>query len=204
MMLYVFPLLIILLGVISYLLGKKNGITREVIKTVQLPPVAIEETGLYVDETPHLFELRCHNALILYLNEHNFVYYKNVNTFQVNIDLEDGSTFLISIDSIFEFKCIEFRSRLSTTSIPDNKLYKVSELINRLNAKVMLNPYHLDYENRHVNILTSYFVGNHSCFAEYLSFYLTINYKALLARGSLKRVVVDDDEPALVALDFAN
>lgn len=204
MIIYLLPIIIIAIAVLSYILGKKNGITKEVIKTIQLPPVAIEETDLYGDETRHQFELRCHNALIQYLNESGFVYYRNENSFQVNLELEDGSTFLISIDSIYEFKCIEFKSRLSTTIIPDRKLSEVSEMINRLNARLVFNPFHLDYQDRHVNILTSYYVGNHSCITDYLSFYLTINYKAVKLRDCLKRVVVNNEEPALVALDFAS
>ncbi|TKB96182.1 hypothetical protein [Pedobacter cryotolerans] len=204
MMLYVFPLLIIALAIGSYILGKKNGMVKEVIKTIQLPPVAIEETNLYADETSYQFEIRCHNSIVEYLNEHRFVYYKYNNSFQVNIELEDGSTFLINIDCVHNLKCIEFRSKLTNTVVPHYKLGEVAELINRLNAKVMLNPYYLDYGNRTINIITSYFVGDHRCFKEYLSFYLTSNYKSLIARRSFQRVIIEDDEPALVALDFAN
>lgn len=202
-MIVLYPILIIVAAVMLYILGKKNGTVKEVTNTIQLPPLAIEETNLYQDETEEQFILRCQNFITNYCNLNNLQFLVSDNIFQLDFEAEDGSSFNIVILPFYQpYRYISFGTRISLIMIADDKLYKVAELINRLNTGLFLNGLYLNYETRHVEYSTVYYIGDIKLIDGYLDFNLNMNFKAIALRNLVNRVALANEEPVLVALDF--
>lgn len=203
MILIVCSILILLAIIFAYILGKKSGIVKEITKTVQLPPLAIEETNLYQDETEEQFMLRVNNFLTNHFNQLNIEYSVSGDDFFLEHKAEDGSPIRFIIFPFFNpYKGISFRTRISLMMITDDKLDKVVELINRLNATMHSSNLYLDYLTRHVELTTIYYMGTETLKLEYLQHHIFLSCQAPSLRSLLNRVLLGNEEPVLVVLDI--
>jgi hypothetical protein len=99
-------------------------------------------------------------------------------------------------------KVIIFRINILQEIIPDDKLAVVAELVNRLNQQILLNVLALDYENRSLSYKTTLFVGNGQVDGVEVIRHLSLMLDAVDFIPYFYRVIFQDEEPALVALDF--
>jgi|GEM_PF-2736825 len=200
---YLYPILLIVSTVIFYILGKKNGTQKEVIKTVT--HYNNEPVNLYNDETEDQYYLRCHNFIAECLTKRDLRYHASNDYKSFVLELEDdGNSCTFNFEAYYNKgrSYIMFYTKILDRPVPDNKLAETSELINRLNNALILSTLQLDYQNRMVESILIYPVNGESLNQNYFDFY----FKALLSSRStgkaFNRVIYENAEPALVTIDF--
>lgn len=201
----IYPIILIVAVIIFYILGKKNG-TKEVIKTVIDNQPANDEVNTYADETEEEYLLRCHNFIIDFLNKKDIKYHISTDhkSFKSTFEDNDGTIFNVNIDIFYSGgdKLILFHTRVNDRSVPDDKLSKVSELVNRLNDALLINTLCLNYEYRSIESTMFYKVGDLPLAEEYFRFHYSIVVRSRNNRAAFSRVIDDNEEPALIAIDY--
>lgn len=99
---------------------------------------------------------------------------------------------------------VQFHGVITMTSIPDNQLNQISELINRLNACRILSSLFLDYEDRHIKFKSIFNMPKYNLETETVLFHMDTALQCFELRPYLNRVILHNEAPVLVALDYAN
>jgi hypothetical protein len=203
MPLILYPVILILAVIVFYILGKYSTPAKEITKTVE---VVKTDLHLYDEETAESYELRCQNFIVSLIEEIGVPYTvaPDHSYYQVNlIGFEDYHN-QITIWPYYADgdKYITFETRLTATTIPNDKLPLLAELINRLNSELMICGLSLDYSNRAILYKTQYKVGNHELVADYFWFNLKSVNNAARFIPYCNRIIQENEEPVLVALDF--
>jgi len=192
--------------IIFYILGRKYGTVQEVIKTVEIDKEAFVIT--YEDESEESYLIRCQNFIVSFLNDVNAPYMVAADDsyFQLDVSGYEDYNNQIRIEPYFGrgSKYISFETRITTGVIPNDKLPQLSELINRVNNDLMFSGLSLDYENRAINYRITYKVGDQSLISEYFWFNLNAVNASVTILPYINRVLINDEEPVLVALDYVS
>lgn len=203
MPLILYPIILIVAVIIFYILGKKNGIDREAIKTVT--QYSNDPISMYHDETEDQYYLRCHNFISECLTKKELRYHasNDLKSFVVSFEDDNGGTYGLNFESYYnKGNCyIMFYTKIMD-GVPDNKLVETSELVNRLNNALILATLQLDYENRAVESMLIYPNGGKSLNYDYFDFYFTSLIASRSTRLAFDRVIKYNAEPALVTIDF--
>lgn len=204
MPLIIYPIILIVAVIIFYILGKHSSPVKEIIRTIEVAPE--QEVNIYNDETEEPYLLRCQNFIVSFLNDINAPYAvaPDHSYYQVEVSGHDDYNNHIMIEPYFGrgAKYIAFETRLPAGIIPNDKLPQVSELINRVNSDLMFSGLSLDYENRAINYRITYKVGDQSLIPEYFWFNLNAVNASVTFMPYINRVLFNDEEPVLVALDY--
>lgn len=204
MPLELYPIILIVAVIIFYILGKHSTPVKEIIKTVEITKA--QEINIYEDEPEESYLLRCQNFIVTFLNDMNMPYMvaPDHSYYQVNAFGNHEYDNKIRIDLYYAggSKYIAFNTKLSSAFIPNDKLPKLSELINRINSELLFSGLSLDYETRTVNYKINYKVGHHEIIPDYFWFYLTGTNAAVSFIPLINRIIIDDEEPIVVALDY--
>jgi len=202
MSLITYPIILIVAVIIFYILGKKNGTEKEVIKTVT------QYTGQlvsnYADETEEQYYLRCHNFISAYLTKEALRHHASNDYKSFVISFEhDEITYVVNLEAYFNKgnTYIMFYTKIFA-GVPDNKLVETSELVNRLNNALILSTLQLDYGNRAVESILIYPNVGQSLNEEYFHFYFTSLIASRQTLYAFNKVIEQDAEPALVTLDY--
>jgi hypothetical protein len=99
---------------------------------------------------------------------------------------------------------VQFYGVITMASIPDNQLNQVSELINRLNGYRILSSLYLDYEDRHIKFKSIFNMPKYNIENDTVLFHMDAALQCFELRPYLNRVIFQNEEPVLVALDYAN
>jgi hypothetical protein len=206
MPLILYPILLIVAVIIFYILGKKSGTEREVIKTVTIS--ADEEVNIYDDENEEQYLLRCQNFIVSFFTKNNLGYLVSDDNSYYRLNFEDnktGSTY-VQVEPYYSNgnKYITCSTTVTPVAIEDHKLSKVAELLNRVNCALLFSGLALDYEDRHVTYKSTYKVGDQRLLDEYFAFHLRASSLANDFLPSINRVTVANEEPVMVALDYLN
>jgi hypothetical protein len=202
MPLIAYPIILIVAVIIFYILGKKNGTEKEVIKTVT------QYTGQlvsnYTDETEEQYNLRCHNFISAYLTKEGLRYHASNDYKSFVISFEhDETTYVVNLEAYFNKSntYIMFYTKI-IAGVPDNKLVETSELVNRLNNALILSTLQLDYGNRTVESILIYPNVGQPLNEKYFHFYFTSLIASRQTLDAFNKVIEQDGEPALVTLDY--
>lgn len=204
MPLILYPIILIVAVIIFYILGKKSGREKEVIKTVT--QYNNEPVNLYHDETEDQYYLRCHNFISDCLTKKELRYHAS-NDFKSTVltfEEEDGVVFNINLESFYDKgnRYIMFYTKINDNAVPNSKLTEVSELINRLNNALILSTLQFNYEYRAIESVLMYKIGNQALVPEYFAFYYSTLLKSRYTKRAFNRVIEGNEEPALVTIDF--
>jgi hypothetical protein len=204
MPLVLYPIILIVAVIIFYILGKNSSPVEEVIKTVEITKA--QEVNIYADESEESYVLRCQNFIVSFLNDMNMPYLvaPDHRYYQLNVFGENDYDNQITIEPYFAggSKYIAYETRISSGIIPNDKLPQLSELINRVNSDLLYSGLSLDYENRTVNYKITYKVGNYEIIPDYFWFNLTAVNAAVTFIPFINRIIINDEEPVLVALAY--
>jgi len=199
-----YPIVVIVIGIIFYVFAKKNDPENvEVPNEKEILPPALP----YKDENQQDFTWRCYNFIVDRFNRAGFRYHvSNNNSFLISYEREDGSLVNHNIDSVFNNgnSIILFYNRLTDRAVPDHKLADVAELVNRLNDYLFIGGIALNYEHRVVECKLVYLVAGHELSEHYFNSYYDLLYYSNNLRDMFKRVIEEDENPALVALEWSN
>jgi len=202
-MLIFYPIILISAVVLFYILGKRNGTEREVIKTVT--QYTGQPISNYNDETEEQYYLRCHNFISDCLTKKEVRYHSSndYKSFVVTFEDRDGSTYALNFEAYYNGgnSYIMFYTKI-LERVPDNKLVETSELINRLNNALILATLQLDYEHRVIESILIYPNGGQSLNEDYFHFYLTSLVASRPTKLAFSKVIEEDAEPALVTIDY--
>jgi len=202
MSLILYPIILIAAVIIFYILGKKSGTEKEVIKTVM--QYNNEPVSLYHDETEDQYYLRCHNFISDCLNKKELRYHasNDFKSFVISLEDDNGS-YGFNFEAYYNGgnSYIMFYTKIFA-GVPNNKLTETSELVNRLNNALILSSLQLDYENRTIESILIYPSGEQSLNEGYFDFYFTSLIASRNTILAFDRVIVDNAEPALVTVDF--
>lgn len=206
MTLYLYPILLLTAVIIFYILGKKSGTEKEVIKTLAIS--AEEEVNIYDDETEEQYLLRCQNFIVSFFTKNNLGYLVSDNNSFYRLNFEGnttGSTY-VQVEPYYSNgnKYIVCSTTVTPVPIEDQKLSKVAELLNRVNCILLFCGLALDYENRHVTYKSCYKVGDQGLIDEYFAFHLRATSLAIDFLPAINRVTMTNEEPIMVALDYLN
>lgn len=196
----VYPLLIVVAVIIFYLTQKKytkqSSSNRKDSQPSDLP---------YVGESEEEFTVRCFDFVTKRFDRADFRYHvSNNNSFLISYEREDGTLVNHNIDCVFNRgnSIILFYNRLTDRAVPDYKLADVAELVNRLNDNLFVGGLVLNYEYRIVECKLVYMVAGHELSEYYFDSYYNMLYHYNALRGMIKRVIENDENPALVALEW--
>ncbi|HKG07182.1 MAG TPA: hypothetical protein VKB19_12020 [Pedobacter sp.] len=201
-LLVVYPILLIVAVIIFYILGKKNGTEKEVIKTVTRYTGQLVSN--YADETEEQYYLRCHNFISAYLTKEELRYHASNDYKSFVISFEhDEVTYAVNLEAYFNQgnTYMMFYTKIFA-GVPDNKLVETSELVNRLNNALILSTLQLDYGNRAVESILIYPNVGQALNEEYFHFYFTSLVRSRQTLHAFNKVIEQDAEPALVTLDY--
>ncbi len=197
-----YPIILIAAVLTFYILGKKNGTEKEVIKTVT--QYTGQVVSNYADETEEQYYLRCHNFISNYLTKKELRYHasNDYKSFVVSFENDNGA-YVLNFEAYYNGgnSYIMFYNKIFS-GVPDNKLTETSELVNRLNNALILSSLQLDYENRTVESILIYPCGEQSLNEDYFDFYFTSLIASRNTALAFDRVIVDNAEPALVTIDY--
>jgi hypothetical protein len=202
MTLIIYPILLVLAAVLFYLLGKRNGTEREVIKTV----IESKPIELYEDETEEEFYIRSHNFIRETFKAKGIKIFTSDDYRSTSIGFSDPEEedFMINIEAFYKQgnSYLMLYTKINSTPIPDNKIAATSELVNRLNNALILSVLQMNYEHRAIEGIVIY----HPCGQAFDSRNFEYHYGALLNSRytitAFKRVITNGEEPALVSLDY--
>jgi len=204
MPLELYPIILIVAVIIFYILGKHSTPVKEVIKTVEITKA--QEINIYQDEPEQSYLLRCQNFIVSFLNDMNAPYLAapDDSYYQMNGFGENEYNNQLNIEPLFGggSKYIAFDTRISSGILPNDKLPQLSELINRVNSELLHSGLSLNYENRTINYKIIYKVGDHEIVPDYFWFNLTAVNAAVTFIPFINRVLINGEEPVLVALDY--
>ena len=201
-LLVVYPIVLIVAVIIFYILGKKNGTEKEVIKTVT------QYTGQlvnnYADETEEQYYLRCHNFISECLTKKELRYHasNDYKSFVISFEDDNGS-YGFNFEAYYNGgnSYIMFYTKI-IAGVPDNKLVEASELVNRLNNALILSTLQLDYGSRAVESILIYPNVGQPLNEDYFHFYFTSLIASRQTLHAFNKVIEQDAEPALVTLDY--
>ncbi|EOR96741.1 hypothetical protein ADIARSV_0004 [Arcticibacter svalbardensis MN12-7] len=94
-----------------------------------------------------------------------------------------------------------FQTQINDRAISDNKIARVSELVNRLNAASFFSMLQFNYQNRIIKSVLVYRIGHQELISENFRFYYFKLLRSRIVKKAFMRVIDNDEEPALVALD---
>jgi hypothetical protein len=204
MPLIIYPIILVVSIIIFYILGRKSGARPETIKTVEVTKEAFVLT--YENETEESYLIRCQNFIVTFLNDINAPYLVAPDHSYYHVEVSGHQDYhnKIRIEPYFGggSKYIAFETCITTSLIPNDKLPQLSELINRVNNELMFSGLSLDYENRAINYRITYKVGDQSLIPEYFWFNLKAVNAAVMFHTYINRVLINNEEPVLVALDY--
>lgn len=202
MSLIFYPIILIASVVLFYILGKKNGNEKKIIKTVT--KYTGQPISNYNDETEEAYYLRCHNFISDSLTKKELRYHASNDYKSFVISVDDGTeTYNLNFEAYYNRgnSYIMFYTKIFA-GVPDQKLAETSELVNRLNNALILATLQLDYESRAVESILIYPNGGESLNEAYFDFYFTSLVGSRSTAQAFDRVINEDAEPALVAIDF--
>lgn len=192
----VLPLIILTL-VTAYLADRKKK------KKDNMREQTINSGAPYLHETMEDFYTRCRNHIVAYIYNNQYKFHTiddSATQFMVPFDSDDGP-FRILI-TIGDIKVMSFTSRITFDAVPDNMLSAIAELTNRMNKRTVNFQLYLDYETRHVMICKSLPISHHEIDYGMFDWYFRCVLCAQKARAYLNRVSFNNENPALVALDY--
>lgn len=198
----IYPIVIFLCIVIFYFFGGNKKTKNEDLnlKTMTTP------IKNFAVETEDEFNERCYIFLKEWLIQNEIAFYvsSDKTSFKIGYEDNDGLTVDHFLDTFYSpnKKIIMFHTEINQ-HIPDNKLTDISEFVNRLNHKLLIGSLYLNYETRKIENRLVYYVGNSELDKEQLEF----NYGMLLSlkiKHSLLKIIHNNENPALVALDWPN
>lgn len=159
----------------------------------------------YQHETEESFNTRCRNHIVAYLISNQYKFHTiddSATQFMVPFDADDGPLrILIAVENV---KAVSFTSRITSDAVPDNMLSAIAELTNRMNAHFVNTQLYLDYETRHVQICKSLPISHYEVDYGMFDWYFRCVQSAGKSRAYLNRVLLNNESPALVALDYAH
>ncbi|MDB5019624.1 MAG: hypothetical protein JWQ28_751 [Pedobacter sp.] len=159
----------------------------------------------FQDETEEHFYKRFEYHFESLLNDYCYDFYFHAlsQSFMVRFPDYPGRFYIQPVFS-FTQSYVQFHGVITMSSIPDNQLNQVSELINRLNGCRVLSSLYLDYEDRHIKFKSIFNMPKYNVENETILFHLDAALQCFELRPYLNRVVFHNEEPVLVALDYAN
>lgn len=204
MPLILYPIILIVAVIIFYILGKKNGAEKEIIKTVT--QYNNEPISLYHDETEDQFHLRCHNFITDWFTKNELRHHtsNDYKSTVLTFEAEDGVVYNINIESYYNGgnRYIMLFTKINDNAVPSNKLTEVSELINRLNNALILSTLQFNYENRAIESILIYRIGNEPLLPEHFAFYYSSLVRSRQTKAAFNRIINNNEEPALVTIDY--
>jgi hypothetical protein len=159
----------------------------------------------YQDETEEHFYRRFEYHFENLLNDFGYDFYLHTfsRSFMVRFPDYPGRFYIQPVFSHAQ-SYVQFHGLITMASIPDNQLNQVSELINRLNCCRVLSSLFLDYEDRHIKFKSVFNMPKYNIENEAILFHIDAALQCFELRPYLNRVIFQNEEPVLVALDYAN
>lgn len=197
----IYPIFIIVAVIIYYIFNKKEPAPLQ-----EEEPEPKRILCPFLKETKEQFILRCYNFARDFFAEREICYHhsSDLSSFVSSFEDKDNAMYNVSVEVFFSNgdKVIMFHTKIIDVAIPDDKLWEVGELINRLNEKLLVNTLNLSYEHRSIDSTVFYMVGDHPLIEDYFEFY----YKTIVRSRNMKtafiRIIQDHENPALVALEW--
>ena len=202
-----YPVFIILGIILYYFLSKKKSAVPEntAAEHTQTPLDTWNEMIDQREERPDEFYARVQFHFECFLDDYGFEYYYHAHSRNFMVRFPDqGGQF--SIQPVFSHtgSYVQFQGVITVTPAPDHNLSQVAELINRLNGCRVLSSIYLDYEDRHIKFRSIFNVPRYNMENEGILFHMDSALQCFELRPYLNRVVFHNEEPVLVALDYAN
>lgn len=168
--------------------------------------IATIEKALKVDnhnETEEEFTKRCHKFIKDWFDLSGIkIYTADMQSFRIGFEESDGTLVDYFINSHFNRKVIVLQAPLYY-DIPDHKLVEVSEFVNRLNNNLFISSLYLNYEKRRIETRLVYHIGNNDLNSDSFEFYYSILTRVTI-RKSINKIILNNENPALVAIDWPN
>jgi hypothetical protein len=200
----------IILGIIMYFFFSKRKARAQAAKNDSVVPATspIEtwnDLNEFQDETEDHFYRRFEYHFESLLNDYGYDFYFHAfsRSFMVRFPDYPGRFYIQPVFSPTQ-SYVQFHGVITMASIPDNNLNQVSELINRLNGCRILSSLYLDYEDRHIKFKSIFNMPKYNIENETILFHMDAALQCFELRPYLNRVIFHNEEPVLVALDYAN
>lgn len=196
-----YSIFIIVAVIIYYILNKK-----EIQPIKEEIPQPKRRLCPYLEETKEQFVFRCYNFAKDFFAEREICYHhsSDLSAFVSSFEDKDSAMYNVSVEVFFSNgdKLIMFHTKIIDGVIPDNKLWEVGKLINRLNEKMLVNTLNLNYEHRSIDSTVFYMVGDHPLIEDYFEFYYKTILRSRNMKTSFTRIIQNHENPALVALEW--
>lgn len=159
----------------------------------------------FQEETEEHFYRRFEYHFDTLLNDYgyNFYYHSISRSFMVRFPDYPGRFYIQPVFSHAQ-SYVQFHGVITMGSIPDTQLNQIAELVNRLNACRVLSSLFLDYEDRHIKFKSTFNMPKYNIETETILFHMDAALQCFELRPYLNRVILNKEEPVLVALDYAN
>ena len=198
----------IILGIILYYFLSKKKVPAPENTSLEQAQTALDtwnEMNEFREERQDEFYARIRFHFECFLDDYDFEYYFHVHARSFIVRFPDYAG-QFSIEPVFSQtgSYVQFEGVITTTPAPDQNLNQVSELINRLNGCRVLSSIYLDYEDRHIKFRSVFHVPRYNIENEGILFHMDSALQCFELRPYLNRVVFHNEEPVLVALDYAN
>jgi len=206
MPLILYPILLTVAVIIIYIFGKKSSPNSEPIESYETYEEDRDDINFYDDETEESYLLRCQNSIVALFNQGQVPYLVDSDHRYYQIKLAGHDDFHNEIQIVPYFangkKYINLETVISSVIIPNDKLSAVSELINRINFEILFGGLSLDYSTRTLYFRITYKVGDQIILPQYFWFNVNLVNDAVTFVPYFERVIRNNEEPALVILDY--
>lgn len=204
-----YPVFAILLAFVFYLLSrkKKSGVkeqTSDILAEKQTDNIRAP----FEEETEEEYTSRVYNYLVSKFNASAYHYHisEDRRSFRLGFGDDQGAIIDYHVESCYNGgkRLIMFYCRISDKVVPDNKLIEAAEMVNRLNDLLLMNALVLNYEFRIIEGKLIYLIGAHPIIDDYFHTYFNTMLYSSDFRNAFLRVIENNENPALVALEWAH
>lgn len=196
----IYPIILIVSIIIIYLYNQRE---QPAISKANITPIEEALRVNHRNETENEFTERTYKFIKDWFDQSGIkVYTADMQSFRIGFNESDGKLNEYFIDSYFNRKVIVFQAPLYH-NVPDHKLIEVSEFVNRLNSNLFISSIYLNYESRRVDTRLVYYIGNSDLDTDSFEFYFRM-LTGVAVKKSIDKIILNDENPALVAMDWPN
>ena len=204
-----YPFFVILLTLIFYLLSRvrKFKVNKQA-SNIQAEKQIVSSGAPFDGETEGEYISRVYTYLVAKFSASGYRYHisDDQRSFRLSFGDQQGAIIDYHVECCYNGgkRLIMFYCRISDKAVPDNKLIEAAEMVNRLNDLLLMNALVLNYEFRIIEGKLIYLIGAHPIIDDYFHTYFETMLYSIDFRNAFLRVIENNENPALVALELAH